>query len=287
MARRSHPASRETRAAGDRFSFFPVVNRPFPHRVESPFPNIMSRFHCIFLMACTLAVPPLAAGPAVVITPGNIAGRIRSQNPDLAAARLRIDEVTGRMTQSGRLDNPELELGLEHNSQFREGRFEIGFSQRFPVTGRLRIEKEITLTELKAAEAEVREVERQLVAKARELLVKVLATRLRRELLREQSAVAKEFADFLGETAAKGEGSPLDAGQARIEATRLTTELRQLDAAEAALAGELKPLLGMHAGQALQVSGQLAAPVMPAGAADPLACTPARPCKSAASSPHR
>lgn len=220
-------------------------------------------------MACTLAVPPLAAGPAVVVTPGNIAGRIRSQNPDLAAARLRIDEVTGRMTQSGRLDNPELELGLEHNSQFREGRFEIGFSQRFPVTGRLRIEKEITLTELKAAEAEVREVERQLVAKARELLVKVLATRLRRELLREQSAVAKEFADFLGETAAKGEGSPIDAGQARIEATRLTTELRQLDAAEAALAGELKPLLGMHAGQALQVSGQLAAPVMPAGAADP------------------
>ena len=219
-------------------------------------------------MACALALSPLAAEPAVVVTPGNIADRIRSQNPDLAAARLRIDEAVGRMTQSGRLDNPAIELGLEHNSRFREGRFEIGFFQRFPVTDRLRVEKEITLTELKAAESEVREAERQLVAKARELLVKVLATRQRRELLREQNAVAKEFADFLGESAAKGEGSPIDAGQARIEATSLTTELRQLDAAETALAGELKPLLGMRAGEALQVSGQLAAPDLPAVAVD-------------------
>lgn len=219
-------------------------------------------------MACALAVHPLAAEPAVVVTPGNIADRIRSQNPDLAAARLRIREAVGRMTQAGRLDNPELELGLEHNARFREGRFEIGFSQRFPVTDRLRIEKGISLTELKAAEAEVREVERQLVAKARGLLVKVLAARQSRDLLREQSAVVGEFADFLSETAAKGEGSPIDAGQARIEAASLTTELRQLDAREVALAGELKPLLGMRAGEALQVSGTLSAPVLPAVAVD-------------------
>ncbi len=220
-------------------------------------------------MACALSFHPLAAEPAVVVTPGNIADRVRSQNPDLAAARLRIREAVGRMTQAGRLDNPELELGLEHNSRFREGRFEIGFSQRFPVTDRLRIEKGISLTELKAAEAEVREVERQLIAKARGLLVKVLAARQRRDLLREQSVVAKEFADFLSETAAKGEGSPIDAGQARIEAASLTTELRQLDASEVALAGELKPLLGMRAGEALQISGMLAAPVLPAVAVDP------------------
>ena len=220
-------------------------------------------------MACALSFHPLVAEPAVVVTPGNIADRVRSQNPDLAAARLRIREAVGRMTQAGRLDNPELELGLEHNSRFREGRFEIGFSQRFPVTDRLRIEKGISLTELKAAEAEVREVERQLIAKARSLLVKVLAARQRRELLREQSAVAGQFADFLSETAAKGEGSPIDAGQARIEAASLTTELRQIDASEVALAGELKPLLGMRAGEALQISGMLAAPVLPAVAVDP------------------
>ena len=220
-------------------------------------------------MACALAAQPLAAEPAVVITPGNLADRIRSQNPDLAAARLRIREAVGRMTQSGRPDNPELEFGLEHNARFREGRFEVGFSQRFPLTDRLRLEKQLTLTGLKSAETEVREVERQLIAKASGLLVKVLATRQRRDLLTNQVAVAKEFADFLSETAAKGEGSPIDAGQARIEAASLATELRQLDAGELALAGDLKPLLGMRAGEALQISGTLAAPVLPAVAVDP------------------
>lgn len=227
----------------------------------------MSKLHLIAWIA--IALGPLSAQPAVVVTPGTIADRVRAQNPDLAAARLRIHEAVGRMNQSGRLPNPELDAGLEHNARFREGRLEFGFSQRFPVTDRLRLEREISLTELKAAEAEVREVERQLIAKAREALVKALATRARRELLREQSAVAMEFAGFLSGTAAKGEGSVIDAGQARLEAASLTTELRQLDAAEAALTGELKPLLGMHPGEALQVSGTLTAPALPAATVDP------------------
>ena len=78
-------------------------------------------------------------------------------------------------------------------------------------------------------------------AKAREALVKVLSTRQRRELLREQIDVSKQFADFLSEIAAKGEGSALDAGQAKLEATSLSMEIRQLDASETALLGELKP----------------------------------------------
>lgn len=246
-----------------------VSKHPSPHRWEGPFPNIMFKYFSIAWMACLLTVHPLTAEPAVVVTPGNIADRVRSQNPDLAAARLRIQEAVGRMNQAGRLANPELETGFEHNARFREGKFEVGFSQRFPVTDRLRLEKEISLTELKAAEAEVREVERQLTAKAREALVKMLATRQRRELLREQAAVAGEFAGFLTETAAKGEGSALDAGQARLEATSLATELRQLDAGEVALNGELKPLLGMRTGEALQVSGTLPAPALPAAAVDP------------------
>ena len=88
-------------------------------------------------------------------------------------------------------------------------------------------------------------------------------------LLREQSAVSKEFAEFLSEAAAKGEGSALDAGQAKLEAISLSTELRQLDAGEMALVGELKPLLGMHPGEALSVAGTLPDVILPAPTADP------------------
>ncbi len=213
--------------------------------------------------------PSLRAAPGVVVTLAGAGDRIRAQNPDLAAARLRIQEALGRLRQAGRLDNPELETEVEHNARFQEGKIAIGISQRFPVTDRLRLEKEISLTELRAAEAEVREVERELAGAARGLVVKSLALRQRRSILARQEDLSREFTDFLAKISAQGEGSALDAGQAKLETATLALERRQLDAAEAALAGELRPLLGMSPGEALHISGNLEDPVLPAGVVDP------------------
>ena len=201
----------------------------------------MSKFFTTAVLAFACTVAPLPAESVVVISLTSVGKRIRAQNPDLAAARLRIQEALGRMRQSGRLTNPEFETAVEQSSRFRQGKLEVGISQRFPLTDRLRMEKDVSFTELQSSEAEVHEVERQLIGQARQAIVKVLATRQRRELLREQSGVSKEFADFLSEAAGKGEGSALDAGQAKLEATSLAMEIRQLDAGETALVGELKP----------------------------------------------
>jgi cobalt-zinc-cadmium efflux system outer membrane protein len=217
----------------------------------------MSRLLSTALLALAAMAIPLQAEPSVVVSLASV------------GARLRIQEAVGRMSQSGRLANPELETSLEHNPRFREGKLEVGLSQRFPVTGRLQLEKDVSLTELKASEAEVREVERQLIGQAREAVVKILASRQRRELLREQSGVSGEFAKFLSDIAAKGEGSALDAGQAKLEAASLAMETRQLDAAESALVGELKPLLGMRPGDGLSVGGTLPEAVLPGTNADP------------------
>jgi cobalt-zinc-cadmium efflux system outer membrane protein len=229
----------------------------------------MSKFHPLALLALACMTLPLRAESNVVISLTSVGDRIRAQNPDLAAARLRIQEALGRMNQSGRLANPELETAVEQSSGFREGKFEIGLSQRFPLTGRLQLEKDVSLTELKSSDAEVREVERQLTGQARAAVVKILATRQRRELLRHQSDVSQQFAGFLSEIAAKGEGSPLAAGQAKLEASSLALEIRQLDAGEAALLGELKPLLGMRPGEALSVGGTLPEPTPPPAGTDP------------------
>lgn len=205
----------------------------------------------------------------MLVTLYNVGNRVRSHNPELAAAKLGIHEAIGRMNQSGRLENPELETSLSHNSRSGEGKFEIGVSQSFPINNRLQLEKDVSLTELKSAEAEVREVERQLIGKAREAVVKILASIQRRELLREQSRVSRQFADFLSEIASKGEGSALDAGLAKLEAISLSTEIRQLDAYEKSFIGELKPLLGMRPEEALNVGGILSEPSLPSSASDP------------------
>lgn len=223
----------------------------------------------MIVLALACMVDPLSAEPAIIVSLTSISDRIRAQNPDLAAARLRIQEALGRMRQAGRLANPEISTEFDHNTRFREGKFEVGVTQRFPITDRLRLEKEISLTELKASEAEVREIERQLIGQAREIVVKIIATRQHRELLREQSGVFQEFADFLAAAVEKGEGSALDAGQAKLEARSLMLEIRQLDAAEVALVGELKPLLGMRPGEPIHVGGTLPEPTLPHTAVNP------------------
>jgi cobalt-zinc-cadmium efflux system outer membrane protein len=209
------------------------------------------------------------AEPALVITLPGVADRVRAQNPDLAAARLAVAEALGRMKQSGRLANPELETSLEHTPGFEEGTFELGISQRFPVTNRLRLEKDLSLIRVKAAEAEVREVEHELVAEARQAVIEMLAIRHRRELLHQQSALATAFGELLGAAADRGEMSALDASQARLETASLAMQIRQLDAEEARVAGVLRPLLGMAIREKLAVQGTLAEPVVPKSEVNP------------------
>lgn len=230
----------------------------------------ISKYSLIFII---LLAQGIRAESSLVLTLDSLGNRIHRQNPDLAAARVRIQEAWGRVRQAGRLANPELQMSVEHNSEFNEGRVELGFSQRFPVTDRLRKEKSLSLTNVTIAETEVLEFERQLVAQARTALFEVLAIRERRSLLKDQVKLNDELVETIRQAAAKGEGSLLEAGQAGIESARVAAELRQLDAREAGLVGSLKPLLGMAPNQGLVVTGKLPAMTIPPEEKG----TPARP----------
>lgn len=233
--------------------------------------NFMIHRFLLTLSAITLlsAVMAEAGSSGLIVTLNNIPGRVQRDNPDLAAARLRIKEATGHMRQAGRRNNPELEIGFANNTEFRERIFEIGISQRFPVTDRLRIEKDISVTAVKAAEAEVDEIARRLIAEARGILVEVLALRQQRQLRRQQIELAEKLASFTSEAAALGEFSSIDAGQAKLEAARLRNKIRQLQAREVAAIGSLKPILGMGTSEVLNVSGSLPPATTPGGSVDP------------------
>ncbi|MBJ7395253.1 MAG: TolC family protein [Akkermansiaceae bacterium] len=220
----------------------------------------MSKFYQIIGFSLATTCLPLSAESTLVISLSSVGKRIQTQNPDLAAARLRIEEATGRMNQSGRLKNPELEAAAEQNSAFRGWRLQVGLSQRFPLTARLRLEREVSLSDVKSSEAEVQEIQRQLVCQARIAVVKILSGRQHRDLLKQQMEASEKFAEFVSAMASKGEGSLIDAGQANLDAARVRIEIRQLDVEEVALIGEIKPLLGMSSGEALNVSGILTEP---------------------------
>ena len=113
-------------------------------------------FTFIFILAAS------AGAAEVRLTLDSAADYALTHNPTLAAARLRIEEARGRLQQSGRLSNPELEFDFTRNTMGREGSLGVALMQRFPLTARLRHEKAVSRAELAAAEAEVRDGERKL-----------------------------------------------------------------------------------------------------------------------------
>jgi cobalt-zinc-cadmium efflux system outer membrane protein len=189
-----------------------------------------------------------------------------AHNPSLAAARLRIDEARGRVLGAGRLANPELEIDFAQNVRMPERSLGIAFMQRFPLTARLRLEKAVSQAELAAAEAEVRDAERKLVAEARAAAVKFLALRGQRELRRQQLANSRDQTEFVSRRVAAGEAAAVEVVQLDLEGQQLTVEMLQLDAARAVLAGELRQLLGIAATERVEIEGALPPPAPLPGA---------------------
>ncbi len=214
----------------------------------------------------SLSLLLLLAGSAqaLSLSLADIAPRVRDHHPALQAARLAVAEAQGRQIGAGRLSNPTLGFDWRSESRLSPVTGEFSFEQTFPLTRRLSLEKQLTAQGVAAAELEVREVERRLIAEARALAVELLALELQQRLRQGQEELAGKLADFIRERAEKGEFSPLDAAQAKLDAQRLRLERRKLDGQRASLLGQLKPRLGLPPESPLQLSGELPSPVLPA-----------------------
>ena len=219
-------------------------------------------------LPCSLLflTPALALAAPPPLTWDTVADRVRRSNPVLAAERSLLNEVTVRSSQAGRLSNPELEIEIEGDGAPTDA-VEVGVSQPFSIASRRRHEKELGVLATKQASVSIKKREAQLVGEARKTLLHLLVAKERRELLQRQQKLAQELASFINQVAQRGEASVIDAGQARLEAARYATELRQLAADERGLLGMLKELLGLEANDPLPFAGALPSPELPAKAA--------------------
>jgi cobalt-zinc-cadmium efflux system outer membrane protein len=214
-----------------------------------------------------LAGAATACAGSLSLSVESAAGHALKHNPTLAAARLRIEEARGRLQQSGRLSNPELELDFTRDTRGQEGSAGIALTQRFPLTARLRFEKAVSRAELAAAEAEVRDAERKQTADVRTAAVKLLALKGQRELRNQQLGNSQELSRFLLKRVETGEASGVDASQVELESRQIEVEDFQLAADEAVLLGELRPLLGLSGDDRLAITGELPTPKrLPSGA---------------------
>ncbi|MFT5882352.1 MAG: cobalt-zinc-cadmium efflux system outer membrane protein [Crocinitomicaceae bacterium] len=192
-----------------------------------------------------------------------IAKRVSANNPQLRAARLRVNQAQGQVVQSGRLTNPELELDLNKNVRGSEGGLEVTFAQRFPITNRLRVEKRISNQQLSIAKEEVKVAQKSLTSQAQVLAIEILHNRQRAQFLNKQSVLLDEFADFIDVAAGRGELSSLDANQAKIESATLKSEISAIKTREKISLNKLRSYIGLSPNRLLELSGNLPSATIP------------------------
>lgn len=183
-----------------------------------------------------------------------------SGSKTLQAARTVIAQAEARREGAGLRSSPELKFDYSTDWVFKdEGQSMIGvaFEQRFPVTKRLSILKDIADVEIDLAQAEVRNQERLLVREV-ELLCNEIAyidaeLGLRHALIEND----KEFAEFVESRIQTAEASPLEANQVRIELYILEQEIEHLETDRTRLLESLRASIGFEVGETIELSHEL------------------------------
>ena len=212
-------------------------------------------FRLTILLFLTCAGSAWADGDSITLD--SVGDRVRRHNPQLAAARLRIEEARGRLDNAGRLSNPSVGLDSRNETFLSPGQVLVSIDQSFPITSRLRLEKQLTGQLVTAAELEVRDAERRLISDAQTLAVQILANKEQRSLRQQQTELATKLSEFVQGRAKAGELSALDAAQAQVDAQRLIVEARKLEGESRSLLGNLKPMLNLDPDDSLSISGAL------------------------------
>ena len=123
----------------------------------------------------------------------------------------------------------------------------------------------MTAAQIAAAEAEVADKQRMLIAEAETMAVKILAMRAEIGIQESQATLAEKLTEIATARAAANE-SAIDAGQMRLEARQQRNSIRKMQAEIAAMNESLKPMLGLAASDELEVTGALPTPAAPSGA---------------------
>lgn len=213
-----------------------------------------------FLIPFAATIAAIASSFAEMAMTAESAGNLaKTQNPDLRAARALVVEAEARKRTTGRLANPELESEVAGGEDF-EGRVAVGVTQRFPITSRLRLERELSALDVEKAKLEIQDKERLIALAARKAYYDLAAVRESIRITQRQTQASGELARQFTKSVADGLGSQLDAQQAELaaESSRAAEETLKVDEIEAL--ARLNGLLGLPAGNQIATKESLELP---------------------------
>lgn len=186
-----------------------------------------------------------------------------AHNPALRAARYQIAVAQANLKWSGRLNDPEFEIGGNTDRWgLRDGEslLEVAIAQKFPLTGRLKRERELSEADLALAKAEVRVAEWILAAQVREAGTEALALQQQIELRKELQVIVAELVQIIDSALQRAEASELDLTEAKLEVQTQVAAIRSLEGELTETNGKLRALLGFSPDTQLSIGGGLFIP---------------------------
>lgn len=218
----------------------------------------MLRLLLILAAALGAAIINAQSTPTIVnLDSASAVQRALHGNLDLRAARFSIEQARARIIDAGAWENPSLNATGASDFAFGdegEHGWTIGLEQKFPITDRLQHLETIAGLEVKLAELEVRNAERELAFEVERTMESIHAINGELSLLREQLALNQQFADFLAKKIDRAEASPLDLGQASVAMAALNQRVLKLEREKTKLIFLLREQLGIDADVTIEIS---------------------------------
>jgi cobalt-zinc-cadmium efflux system outer membrane protein len=196
-----------------------------------------------------------SVAPAPVSVPALVA-QARQENRSLRAARIAVDISRARLEQAGLRPNPRLELGARSDVLFgNEGEYEVsaGWTQDFPIAGRLLREKELARVDVALAEAEVASAEAQQDRAVADAAYRLYVLDRREEGVRRIILSERGLVDTVRSRFKAAEVSEMDVNTVRLDLQRRAQEQATLQAERDTTLAELNTLLGRAASTPLAV----------------------------------
>ena len=184
-------------------------------------------------------------------------------NRDLHVTEPGVEKAESRLLLSGRLANPEVEVSAKGDSfgnDEKEGNFEVAVRQSFPLSSRLRRERELRKRQVTTARAELARHRWELAAKVERTVIGLAAANQRTKGQRAIMRVNVEIVSFLREQVKGGEASSLDLSQAELTGRAMEQKAAGLATKGKSQALALKQLLGMEADEDLSIVRKLEIP---------------------------
>ncbi len=178
-------------------------------------------------------------------------------NRELRAARYAVEQARGRLVQSGRWANPEIQASGMSDFAFGnkgEAAFSVRIYQIFPVTSRLALSRQIGRLDVERAQREIRNHERLLIERVQTQYIRSVAAQDRAEKWKEISQQQWEMEAAATRRIEAGQGSP---SELALAASAIATAWNNQSETEIAAASdliELKTLLGYPAEHPLRLT---------------------------------